>query len=163
MNTGYYISVWLHIILAAFWIGGMLFLPLVLLPAIRENPRRRELLTVTGLKFRFYGWIVLVGLVATGLLNLHLRGLPLTWHFLFHSRYGQLLSWKLVLFFSLLVVSLTHDLLIGRRALRAGGDTVASARDGVTFQTRIARWSGRILLLVSLAMAFIGVVLSRGG
>lgn len=36
----YYLSVFLHIVCAAFWIGGMLFLPLVVLPAIRDNPQR---------------------------------------------------------------------------------------------------------------------------
>jgi uncharacterized membrane protein len=53
MNTWYYISVWLHIVGAAFWIGGMLFLPLVLLPGIKNNPDRQNLLMATGLKFRF--------------------------------------------------------------------------------------------------------------
>jgi len=54
MSPSYYISVWLHIIGAAFWIGGMLFLPLVLLPGIKDHPDRKKLLLATGLKFRFY-------------------------------------------------------------------------------------------------------------
>jgi len=36
-----------------------------------------------------------------------------------------------------------------------------SEKEKMRFKT-IAKWSGRILLIISLAMAFIGVVLSRG-
>ena len=54
MNTWYYISVWLHVIGVSFWIGGMLFLPLVLLPGIKNHPDRSNLLMATGLKFRFF-------------------------------------------------------------------------------------------------------------
>jgi putative copper resistance protein D len=154
MNTWYYLSVWLHIIGVSFWIGGMLFLPLVLLSGIKNHPDRSNLLMATGLKFRFFGYIVLGLLLVTGILNIYLRGIDLSWKFLLVSRYGKLVITKLILFLCILVVSLIHDVQARRRLL--------SEEENRKFKT-IARWSGRILLLVSLAMAFIGVVLSRGG
>jgi copper resistance protein D len=153
MNTWYHISVWFHIIGVSFWIGGMLFLPVVLLPAIKNHPDRRNLLMATGLKFRFAGYVVLTLLLVTGILNIYLRSIDLSWKFLVISRYGKLVITKFVLLLLILVVSLVHDVQARKRLL--------SEEEKLRFKI-IARWSGRILLLISLAMAFIGVVLSRG-
>ncbi len=78
MATYYLISVFVHVICAAFWIGGMLFIPLVLVPGIKQQPNRVLLLHKTGIKFRFYGWLSVMVLLITGVLNIHFRGLPLT-------------------------------------------------------------------------------------
>lgn len=154
MNTWYHISVWLHVIGVSFWIGGMLFLPLVLLPAIKNHPDRANLLMATGLKFRFFGYIVLSLLLITGIANILLRGIEVSWDFFVASRYGKLVLAKFILFLSILAVSLWHDEHARRRLL--------SEKENRKFKI-VARWSGRILLLVSLTMAFIGIVLSRGG
>ena len=157
MSIWYLISVFVHIVFAAFWIGGMLFLPLVILPGIRDNPDRIAILYKTGITFRFYGWIALLGLLITGLLNIYLRSLPFTWVFFTQSNYGIVLSYKLLLFLGVLLVSGVHDFFIGRKAL----DEMQS---GDNSQLRlVARWSGRISLLLSLVMAFLGLLLSRGG
>ena len=154
MSTGYYLSVWLHIVGAAFWIGGMLFLPLVLLPGIKNSPDRRHLLLETGLKFRFYGYIVMALMAATGLLNIYLRGIDFTWNFFILSSYGQLVIYKIILFILMLAISLLHDLFVGRKALEKMENQNIKI---------IARWTGRLLLLISLIMAFLGVIISRGG
>ena len=154
MNTWYYISVWLHIVAAAFWIGGMLFLPLVLLPGIKNNPDRRNLLMATGLKFRFYGYIVLAIMFITGLLNIYLRGISFSLDFFIKTRYGQLVELKIILFVLMLTISLMHDLIVGRKAIEQMENLNVKL---------IARWTGRLLLLIALIMAYIGVMISRGG
>ena len=154
MTTWYYLSVWLHIIGAGFWIGGMLFLPLVLLPSIKNSPDRRDLLMATGLKFRFYGYIVMGMMFITGLLNIYLRGIDFSWNFFILSRYGQLVIYKIFLFILMLVISLLHDLFVGRKALEKMENNQIKM---------IARWTGRLLLLIALVMAFLGVMISRGG
>lgn len=157
MSMWYLISVFTHIILAAFWIGGMLFLPLVILPGIRQHPDRIAILYNTGISFRLYGWIVLTALLGTGLLNMYLRGLPLTWEFITQSSYGNLVGYKLLIFTTILLVSGTHDFFLGRKALE-------EMRNSDNQKLKLlARWSGRINLLLALIMAFLGVVLSRGG
>ena len=154
MTSWYYISVWLHIIGAAFWIGGMLFLPLVLLPGIKNHPDRKNLLMATGLKFRFYGYIVLTMMFITGLLNIYLRGLSFSFNFFIMTRYGQLVELKIILFVLMITISLLHDLIIGRKAIEHMENQNIKL---------IARWTGRLLLLIALVMAYIGVVISRGG
>jgi copper resistance protein D len=153
MDTLYHISVWLHIIGVSFWIGGMLFLPMVLLPSIKDHPDRRNLLMETGLRFRFFGYIILSLLLLTGISNMFLRGVDVTWRFLVVSRYGKLVLVKLALFLSMITVSLIHDVQARKR--------LATEEEKRKFKI-IALWSGRILLIVSLVMAYIGVVLSRG-
>src|SRR4030095_7732266 len=154
MNTWYYISVWLHIVGAAFWIGGMLFLPLVLLPGIKNNPDRQNLLMATGLKFRFYGYIVLAILFVTGLLNIYLKGISFSLNFFIMTRYGQLVELKIILFVLMLTISLMHDVIVGRKAIEQMENQKIKL---------IARWTGRLLLLIALIMAYIGVMISRGG
>ena len=107
----------------------------------------------TGLKFRFAGYVVLTLLLITGILNMYLRGIDLSWKFLVISRYGKLVIAKLFLFFLMIMLSLVHDVQARKRLL--------SEEEKIKFRI-IARWTGRILLIISLAMAFIGVVLSRG-
>jgi len=156
MRIAYIISVFFHIIFASFWIGGMLFLPLVLLPSIKNHPDRIVLLQQTGIKFRFYGWVALIGLAITGILNMFLKGLPLSWDFLINSNYGFLLSIKLILFITMLAIGGIHDFYIGNKSL----DEMKNTPNG-NFR-KIAQWSGRINLLLALAIAFIGIALSRG-
>jgi putative copper export protein len=154
MSTWYYICVWLHVIGVSFWIGGMLFLPLVLLPGIKSNADRANLLLATGLKFRFYGNIVLALLFVTGISNIFLRGIHVSLKFFIESRYGNLVIAKFVLFLSIIAISMWHDAHARKRLL--------SEEASRKFKT-VARWSGRLLLIISLVMAYIGVVLSRGG
>ena len=153
MNSWYYISVWLHIVGAAFWIGGMLFLPFVLLPGIKNNPDRKNLLMATGLKFRFYGYIVLATILITGLLNISLRGISFSLDFFILTRYGQLVELKIILFVLMITISLMHDLIVGKKAIEQMENQNIKL---------IARWTGRLLLLISLIMAYIGVIISRG-
>jgi putative copper export protein len=157
LNGWYYISVWLHIIGAAFWIGGMLFLPLILLPGIKNNPDRTSILIAAGLKFRFFGYIVLAIMLVTGLLNIYFRGLPFTWKFFTNTHFGQLIILKFILFFFVILISLLHDLLANKKEfeLMQGGDHA-----GFIF---ISRWTGRIILFISLLMAYLGVAISKGG
>ena len=155
MSSWYYISVWLHIIGGAFWIGGMLFLPMVLLPGIKNHPDRQKLLLATGLKFRLYGYIVLAIVFITGLLSIYFSGLSFSWQSFTESRYGALVSLKIILFVTMIIISLFHDLLIDKKGM-------AKMPDNQNLKM-IARWTGTVLLLFSLVMAFIGVVISRRG
>jgi putative copper export protein len=154
MSTWYYICVWLHVIGVSFWIGSMLFLPLVLLPGIKNNTDRANLLLATGLKFRFYGNIVLALLFVTGILNIYLRGIDVSLKFFVESHYGNLVIAKFVLFLFIIAISMWHDAHARKRLM--------SEEANQKFKM-VARWSGRLLLIISLAMAYIGVVLSRGG
>lgn len=157
MSTWYLASVFFHIVFAAFWIGGMLFLPLVLLPGIKNHPDRITLLYKTGITFRFYGWVALSGLLITGVANMYFRGIPFSWAFFADNSYGILVTYKLLIFTLILLVSGAHDFAFGNKALDE------MIRTDNSKLRMLARWSGRINLILALAMAFLGLVLARGG
>jgi len=156
MGVYYVLSVYLHIVLAAFWIGGMLFLPLVLLPSIKNNPTRVELLYKTGLTFRFFGWMSLGGLLVTGLLNMYAKGIPFSLEFLAGNSFGRVLGIKIVLFVVMLLIAEIHDFYVGERAIMQMKESEKKRLK------QFAKWSGRINLLLALAIAFLGVAFSRG-
>lgn len=157
MGTVYLISVFIHIICAAFWIGGMLFIPLVLVPGIKGQPNRVLLLHKTGIKFRFYGWLAVIILIISGVLNIYFRGLPFTIDFFTSTSYGKLLSIKLILFLVMLLVGGIHDFYIGMKSIDEMQQSL-----GNKFKM-LARWTGMLNLLLALIIAFLGVAISRGG
>ena len=127
------------------WIGGMLFVALVLVPVTRrEDPAlRARLFHAVGVRFRTIGWIAVGLLVATGLGNLWLHP-----YFLRLPR----LHWKLGLVALALVLAVVHDFVLGPRAGKPGA--VPSIRVG-------ASWVARINVLIVLVIVFLGLGLLR--
>lgn len=177
VRTLYLMSVWLHIVAAALWVGGMLFLVLVLLPAVRrgEGPERTAaLVQKVGRRYRDVGWGALGVLAVTGTVNVALRGVGWAdlWEGAFWSgAFGRVLAVKLVLVGITLALSLIHDLVVGPRATAAwqglrqgegGAEGAGGARARALRLRRLAAWMGRLNLLVALAIVALGVMLVRG-
>ncbi len=166
MRIWYLLSVWLHILAAAVWIGAMVFFAGVLMPVLRRPEFaavRTPLLRRAGRGFRWLGWSVLAVLVLTGFSNLVSRGYGWsellafsTWS----SWWGQILAWKLGLVVVLLLINLAHDVL-GPRAARLMEEEPESPQTQRV--RRLAGWLGRLELLVSLVILWLAVLLVRGG
>jgi len=136
---------WLHVVAAITWIGGMLFVALVMVPVMRrEDPKlRARIFHVTGVRFRTVGWIALGVLVATGLGNLWLN--PSLLHL-------PRLHWKLGLVALALVLAVVHDFVLGPRAGRPGAAPSVRVR---------ASWIARVNVLVVLVIVLLGLSLLR--
>jgi len=132
------------VLAAITWIGGMLFIALVLVPITRrlDDPAlRTRLVQEIGLRFRTVSWIAIGVLIATGLLNVWLQPLLLSsWRF-------QL---KLDLVVLALILSVFHDFILGPRAGAPGADPSARIR---------ASWIARINVLVVLVIVALGLSL----
>jgi len=95
------LSVWLHILAATVWIGGMAALGLLLVPLLRRERFQdvaRPLLYASALRFRWIGWGALSVLVVTGLINVRAQGLPWSaWAepSFWNTAWGSALGWKL--------------------------------------------------------------------
>lgn len=162
----YFLSIWLHLIAAAIWIGGTVFLATVLVPMIRRPEYRSMAPTIlqwAGERFHRVGWASLLVLIVTGLFNLAYRqfpwadvGNPLGWT----SPFGQILILKLVLVAMILALSVVHDAVIGPRATAAWRQDPTSERAQRIRQQ--ASWIGRINLLLSLIVVALGAMLVRG-
>jgi len=73
--------VWLHLLAAIAWIGGMLFLSVVLVPVLRCEPfasQKAVLFRAIARRFRSVVWSAITILLFTGPLLLHQRGIPIT-------------------------------------------------------------------------------------
>ena len=134
----------LHVLAAIIWIGGMLFVALVLVPVVRaqaDPALRARLFHQAGVRFRAVGWVALLVLLATGLANLWIRP------YLFTLTGFQ---WKLGLVIVALGLSSLHDFVLGPRAGAPG----ANPRIRVG-----ASWLARLNVLVVLIVVVLGLAL----
>lgn len=165
-ETLYALSIWLHLVAAAAWVGSMIFFSAVGVPVLRREELRAvapRLLRLLGARYRVLGWIALGALVVTGGVNLYFRGVrwgtlcePAFWS----TPFGRPLAWKLGFVALVLLATVAHEVLTGARAVDSlerdpRSPEAARAR-------RAASWIGRLVLLLSLAILFFAAALVRG-
>jgi uncharacterized membrane protein len=160
MKEFYFISVFIHILSACVWIGGMIFLALVLIPSIQNNPEKALLIHTVGVKFRTIGWVALWLILLTGLYNMQFRQVEFSFSELTESHYGKMIFYKLIIFFVTILLSITHDFYIGTKATELWMQK-ADENKVKRFRTW-ARWAGRMNLLLALAAAGLGIAIVRG-
>jgi putative copper export protein len=161
----YLLSVWLHILAATAWIGGMLFLVLVVVPWLRRGDRASAaaIMSETGRRFRSVGWTCFGILLVTGTFNLWMRGVRFAsfaqpeWR---ASAFGQAVLLKLGTFALVLLLSAVHDFAIGPNATRALERDPRSAQAAAL--RRRASLLGRANVLLALVLVAAGVVIVRG-
>lgn len=166
MHGLYIFSVWVHIVSAAVWIGGMVFIILVVIPVLRGSDYREiytGVLHRIGVRFRLLGWVSLLMLTVSGVFNLLYRGYgvsDLQSGRLFQGEFGKILLHKLVLVAFALVISAVHDFWVGPKAT---GFSLRdpSSRESLRFR-RIASWLGRLNFVIALLIVALGVMLVRG-
>jgi len=158
----YLAFVFIHILSAIIWLGGLIFMSFVLMPVLRREEWRdqaRLLLQHVSGKFRMLGHISLGLLLITGLHLMHSRGFftaPELWKTpMGHTMGGKILGWVLIM-----VLSFIHDKRIGKKAMEIWQKAPGSPE--ATSLRRTAMVIGRVNLLISLAVVAMGVVLVRG-
>ncbi|MFQ5961318.1 MAG: DUF4149 domain-containing protein [Candidatus Methylomirabilales bacterium] len=148
----YLFLVTLHLLGAVVWIGGMLFLGLVLTPVLRGRPpvERATLLHVVGRRFLKIGWTALGILLLTGPALWALQGFPLT----------PVLIAKLALVGIILVLSVQHDFFLGPRLvteLQKGGE----GKETLHLRRRVSLLA-RLNVLCAIVVLILGLAVSRG-
>jgi len=157
-------AVFIHILIAMFWIGGMLFTVAVLVPATRRRLAAQKglLFTELGTRFSRISWALFPLLLLTGFLALWGQGyrMPhLTDAAFWSSGYGLLIGKKSVLFAVVLIVSGIHDFWLGPKAAVLMDEDPDHPR---TRRLRSAsKWAGRVNLLLGLVIVYIAVTLVR--
>jgi putative copper resistance protein D len=160
--------VFAHIIAAMVWIGGMLFVALVLVPVLRRESRelRAALLDRVGRRFRTVGWAAIAILLVTGVWNLHNRGFAwetITSADLFRGRFGAILLAKLLFVAAVLTLSSAHDFVLGPASTRAAQQPTTDDAQRTAGRLRMtASWVARINALLALVIIFLAVALVRG-
>lgn len=162
----YYLSVFIHVLSAIFWIGGMLFTVAVLVPASRHEilkHKKGAFFTLIGEKFSHISWFLFVVLTITGITNLLTRGFTidqlLTDSF-WMDIFGGYLIIKLYLFAAVLIVSGVHDFYAGPKAAELMDEQPESQKTQA--MRKISSWLGRLNLLLGLGILYYALKLLRG-
>lgn len=164
MSTAYHLTVFVHVLAALVWLGGMIALAL-LAPVLRDvgdDGLRQRLFHRLGVRFRAVGWVCIGVLLATGLIQLRVRGMwgMSTWGSaaFWAAPLGRALAWKLATVTVILAVQSVHDFWLGPRA----GRVPAGTPEAKALRLRAA-WLARFSALVGLVVIWFAVALARGG
>ena len=136
---------WIHVLAAVTWLGGMLFIALVLVPVsrrVQDFHLRVDLISQTGKRFRTVAWIALGLLIVSGLVILFRH----PW--LLRLPAFQL---KVALVVLALGLSALHDFVLGPR--------VGKLPPGVTAPRRRVSWIARVNVLIVLTILLLGLSL----
>ena len=152
--------VWLHVLAAVSWIGGTIFLSVVLVPVLRREPfasQRAMLIRTTALRFRAVVWGSIATLLITGPMLLHQRGIPIA----DPAGWPMVLSVKLGLVAILLLFTVTHDLIIGPRVGRILQIPTERRTSSDHALVAWSPWIARSSLVLTLAVLLAAVILVR--
>lgn len=168
MFTLYKVSVFLHIFIAMFWIGGMTYTAFILVPSFRDkilNPNRGHFFAVMGKKFSNATWVLFLVLIVTGVFQLWYKWIgkdierlldPEFWD----SHFGTTLAYKLVVFAMVIIISAIHDFWLGPKAatlIHKAPDSPATKK----FRKYTTKF-GRFNFLLGLIILFLAITLIRG-
>ena len=150
----------LHILAAVSWVGGMIFLSLVLAPLVRSRkavPEFMALFRSAALRFRPIVWVAMAILLMTGPMLLSLRGVALA----NPSSWPGIVTAKLMLVALLLFLTLLHDLVLGPQVSRVSAIPESQRTAGEQMVFKTARWLPRVSLLLALAVVITAASLAR--
>lgn len=155
-----HVLLFIHLVAAISWIGGMLFLSLVLAPLVRARKAAPEFLALfrcAALRFRVVVWSAIAILLSTGPLLLSQRGLSLV----DPGEWPSILRMKIGLVGVLLTLTLAHDLLLGPQISKIRAAPEGSRSSWQQALIRTSAWLPRVALLVAFGVVAAAIVVAR--
>ena len=157
------IVTWIHLISASIWVGGSIFLGVVLAPLLKKMSlsieERLELMIKVGRRFNKIALPSLVILIGTGIYNSHL--VLQSPEILFSSSYGAFLITKIVLVIALIVTFAVHIRLFSKDV-----EQKISARQIADMELKKLNKKGMILgettVVISVAILFFAALMDAG-
>ena len=157
------IITWIHLISASIWVGGSIFLGVVLAPLLKKMSlsieERLELMIKVGRRFNKIALPSLVILIGTGIYNSHL--VLQSPEILFTSSYGAFLITKIVLVIALIVTFAVHIRLFSKDI-----EQKISARQIADTELKKLNKKGMILgettVVISVAILFFAALMDAG-
>ena len=157
------ITTWIHLISASIWVGGSIFLGVVLAPLLKKMSlsieERLELMIKVGRRFNKIALPSLVILIGTGIYNSHL--VLQSTEILFTSSYGAFLITKIVLVIALIVTFAVHIRLFSKDI-----EQKINARQIADTELKKLNKKGMILgettVVISVAILFFAALMDAG-
>ena len=160
MSILWFAALFLHVIAAVSWIGGMVFLSIALGPLLRSRQASSEIVgffRAAARRFRMVVWMSIAILLSSGPMLLHARGLSI----LDPRAWPTILTIKLTLVFVLLVLTVLHDLVLGPEIRQAAMFPTGERTTRQQLVVHSASWIPRLALLLSLVVLGTAVALAR--
>ncbi len=144
------------------WVGGMIFMGLILIPVMRKalpSIERTLLFDKVGYRYGMVSTVALLLLLVTGYLNGEHRHVD--WAHLTETGYGQILALKLMLVGLVLGVTIVHSF-VGRRitALTERARDLGAADGGAAQQRRKFQVFSIVLSISNLSLNLVIVLLA---
>lgn len=157
------ILTWIHLICASIWVGGSIFIGIVLAPLLKKMPfsleERLDIMIKTGRRFNKIALPSLGILMITGIYNSHLvLQRP---DILFDTNYGQMLLIKIILVISLVIVFLVHVKIINKKTEEKIMSKKMTQKQVQKLRVKIMVL-GEITVVLSIAILFFASVLDSG-
>jgi len=157
------ITTWIHLISASIWVGGSIFLGVVLAPLLKKMSlsieERLELMIKVGRRFNKIALPSLIILIGTGIYNSHL--VLQSPEILFSSSYGAFLITKIVLVIALIITFAVHIRLFSKDI-----EQKISARQIADTELKKLNKKGMILgettVVISVAILFFAALMDAG-
>jgi len=170
MTTYYLINlvVFIHVMAAMMWVGGMLFIAIVVIPALKnfEPPQKRiEVISATATRFKKIGWISIGILFVTGLINIANHGVTHKMIFsdsFLSTHFGKVLIIKLTLFLIMVLLSASHDFILGPKHIKLleRPKSDAEAQSEIAKNKKLVSWLARVNVIVVVMIVACAVMLS---
>lgn len=151
---------WVHLIAAVVWIGGMVFLSLVLVPILRSSGFTEDMRAVfraVAQRFRLVVWGAILILLVTGLLMLAVRfgGSDSGFHM------PTILLIKLPVVGLLIALTAAHDFWVGPQVRNLSTIPPDRRTTGQELLIRLSPIMARVSLILSLVVLLLGLAVAR--
>lgn len=165
----YQVAVFVHILAAITWVGGTLFLVMVMVPLTRRQPgppsQGARLLGQVGRRFRPVAWTSMVLLALSGLyIATDHWGVNVEGFFGGDGWFIRVLQAKVGLFIAIIALSAVHDFVLGPRLTRQIEELSPTSQPPPSVQSarRTLVWLARVNLLLILVVLALATTLIRG-
>ncbi len=157
------VMTWIHLVSAAVWVGGSLFIGAVLTPILKKMPisleERIQMMIKVGRQFNKIAVPSLIILIATGLYNSSfVLSNP---DLLFSTSYGSFLFIKIILVIVLIIAFVAHI-----RIIRKEIEDKIMSKEMTEIQIQKLRKKmiilGEIIVIISVAILFFAALLDAG-
>jgi putative copper export protein len=155
---------WVHLVAASIWVGGSIFLGIVLAPMLKSITgtleERIALMIKIGRRFNKIAMPSFVILIVTGIYNsrvfLQEPGL------LFETNYGIILLFKIILVIATLIIYIIHIRILNTKTEKTLSGGYAETIYVQSIRSKII-YLGRITVILSVAILLLAAMLDNGG
>lgn len=155
--------VWVHLICSSIWVGGSIFLGIVLAPEIRNmKPNiedRLSLMIRFGRKFNAIALPSFLILIVTGIYNS--RTFIFRPNDILETQYGQILIIKILVAIAILVIYIIHIRIFSTKTEEEITSGKLDLQYLISVRTKII-WLGRITVFLSIIVLLLAALLDSG-